>query len=122
VIRLGDLFAGVSWVTSAAILIQSTAETEIVNWIIKAVLAGALAITGYYLRDTAKTIRDTKKKADDTELRVNDHDLIISMWVESLGKELDSREGNVGRRHSDFAMANLVTALRRIQERTKEPE
>lgn len=118
--RVVDGYAGVSWITSAIILLQSHVEAEFLNWLVKAVVAGAIAVIGYYLRDTAKTIQETKKEADRLKDIVGDHDTIIAIWAENLGRELDARNGNIGRRHSDMGLADLVTAMRKINERNGE--
>lgn len=116
--RLADAFAGVAWTASAAILAgTSTYPAELLDWVLKGIIVTALTLLGYFIRETAKMMKEKAQQVEDHESRLKDHDLIIGLWAETLGKELDAREGHVGRRHTDMALANLVTAIRRIQDR-----
>lgn len=114
--KIADGFAGATWLASAALVVQTAQyPSDLLDWILKGIIVSALTLLGYFIKETAKMIKEKSKQVEDHEARLKDHDLIIQLWAESLGKELDARGGHIGRRHTDVALANLVTAIRRIQ-------
>lgn len=120
------IYAVLSYFTSAVVVLDVPIDDNL-NWLIRLLFGASLTMLGYLLKKVADQLSADRKsdraRLDKVEKKTANHNLILKLWIEHLGEQLDSRTvtgGGVGRRATDVALANLLTALRGIQEEEEE--
>lgn len=112
----GKAYAAFSFVTATAIVATPQSVEENLNWLIRAFFGITIAIITYLLKQVnEQRIKDRQRLAK-VEKQAGHHNMILKLWIEHIGQDIDSRNGKVGRRDSDVALANLLTAIRGVQE------
>jgi hypothetical protein len=110
------LYGLLSAFTSVAVIATPQSVEDNLNWLIRAFFGITVAIIGYFVKKMMDEKANDRKRLARVETRAAHHNLILKLWIEHIGNDLEARQGNVGRRATDVALANLLTAIRGIQE------
>lgn len=88
-----------------------TSTDDIVGWMLKALFGTMLAIIAYFVKRIADQIGENQKELEKQGRILRRHNTIFLYLVEQAKADLDTRDGQPGRRRADNSLVALLEAI-----------
>lgn len=83
-------------------------ELDLFNNAIKAILALAVTVIAYFLKELVRVNKENQKQLKRQDLVLRRHSIMFKYWLQQAQVEI---EHGGGRRKSDIALVNLLQAI-----------